>query len=286
MTAASDRSGSDFDRRVESDARSGNFVERRRNALDRRHASAHSHWANDAQRARASGEQSAEDAAEDGENRLIAWQEGERRRIAVDLHDSIGSSLALVKLRLENAIKGDLADAPHSEAVEHMVAIVSDMEKTIEEVHRIAMNLRPSVLDDMGLTTTIGWFARDLKTGCPDTDVLCEIGVQEEDVPDSVKTAIFRIMQEATSNAMKHSGAKVIRIELRRDADTLRFLVEDNGKGFDVLNATSKDSSGNTLGIASMRQRAKISGGSLVVNSAPGAGTKVVVSWPMGNAPA
>jgi len=166
-----------------------------------------------------------------------------------------------------------------------MVAIVSDMEKTIEEVHRIAMNLRPPVLDDIGLTATIEWFAQDIRTGCPNADVLCQISAREEDVPNSVKTAIFRIMQEATNNAMKHSGAKVIRIALLKDADTLQFLVEDNGAGFDILNATTNDKAPNTLGIATMRQRAKISGGSLVINSAPGAGTKVIASWPISNAP-
>lgn len=214
------------------------------------------------------------------EDKLTTWQEAERRRIAADLHDSIGSSLALVKFRLEEALKGVQADVPDFTTVECLAGIASEMNKTIEEVHRIAMSLRPSILDDLGIIATIGWFARELQ-GCRESvQVLQQISAQEKEIPNCLKTAIYRIMQEASNNAINHSGANLVRITLRQDDGTIRLSVEDNGMGFDMAKVLAKRDCFQTLGIVSMCQRAKDSGGSLVINSALGAGTQVIASWP------
>lgn len=154
------------------------------------------------------------------------------------------------------------------------------MKRTMEEVRRIAMNLRPSMLDDLGVVATIGWFVRELEGCHQSVRVVKQISAQEKDIPNSLKTTVFRILQEALNNTIKHSSADLIRITLSQDADDIQLIVEDNGKGFDMSEGCEKNNFNLRFGIASMRQRVKSSGGSLVIKSAQGAGTRVFAAWP------
>ena len=220
------------------------------------------------------------------QSELLACQERERTRIAAELHDAIGSSLSAVKFELDKVVERIQVEAPHSGfAAEGFVAdtvrkIILDLKGTIEEVRRIAMNLRPSILDDLGIVATIGWFCREFEGCYQGVHVVRQISVEEKDIPDSLKTTIFRILQEATNNAMKHGNANLIRITLSRKADEIRLAVEDNGKGFDISEVPAKHDFNHHFGIASMRQRAKCSGGSLVIKTFPGTGTHVFAVWP------
>jgi signal transduction histidine kinase len=213
------------------------------------------------------------------QEQLQACQECERTRIAADLHDSIGSSLSAIKFGLEDAIKRIQADAPHV-TLEPLTKIASELKSSIDEVRRIAMNLRPSILDDLGIVATIGWFCRELERCRGNVRVVKEVSAPEAGIPNSLKTAIFRIMQEATNNTLKHGDADLIRITLSQDDGEIRLMVEDNGKGFEMAELRSKNDYRRHFGIASMRQRVKCSGGSLVIKTSPGAGTQVIATWP------
>ena len=213
------------------------------------------------------------------QDQLQACQECERTRIAADLHDSIGSSLSAIKFALEDAIKRIQVDATQV-TVEPLTRVASELKTAIDEVRRIAMNLRPSILDDLGIVATIGWYCRELEGCYQHVRVVKQIGAKEKDIPDSLRTTIFRILQEAANNALKHGAADRIEIALHQDDGEIRLAVEDNGKGFDILEVQAEASFDRHFGIASMRQRAQCSSGKLVIKSSPGAGTLISVAWP------
>ncbi len=106
-----------------------------------------------------------------------------------------------------------------------------------------------------------------------------QVSARETDIPNSPKTTIFRILQEVTNNTLKHGGADLIRITLSKGDDETRLIIEDNGNGFDNLEAQEKINIYH-FGVAGMRQRARRMGGSLVIKSTPGAETRVVATWP------
>jgi signal transduction histidine kinase len=214
------------------------------------------------------------------QKQLDACQESERARIAFDLHDSIGSSLSALKFGLEDAIKRVQTAAPAVD-VAPLHNIASELKNAIEEVRRIAMNLRPSVLDDLGIFATICWFCRELEARYEHLRVVKQLRVEEKDVPNALKTSLFRLLQEAANNTVKHGNATQIRITLKRCANELRLVVEDNGKGFDILEVQARNNFNHHFGIASMRQRMQCSGGTLGIESSPGAGTRVVATWPI-----
>ncbi|HZV53876.1 MAG TPA: ATP-binding protein [Rhodocyclaceae bacterium] len=208
---------------------------------------------------------------------LLDIQEIERRRIAADLHDVIGQSLSLIRLSIDNASKsigqGDTAAA--SDVLQRLSGKVKD---TLAEVQRVSMNLRPSTLDDLGILPTLSWFFREFETTCHQIRVSKEFNVKEEHIPPPLKTAIFRILQEATANIVKHAGADKIRVAITHNDDTLALIIEDNGQGFDPTSL--KTASRQGLGLRSMQERARLSGGSCVLETVVGQGTRILAHWP------
>lgn len=259
-----ERRGDTVDRRSTHDDRRGRSFDRRGHFADRRHATEARYRAPlDAQL----------------QERLAAWQESNRRRIAADLHDSIGSSLCTIRLKLQDVV-GDLSDDRAQARAGSLTEIISDVSRAMEEVRRIAMDLRPAILDDLGIVATIGWLARDMQESQKDIRVENQIEVEEGRIPDSVKTAIFRIVQEGLNNVFRHSGARVVRVSLREDDCELRLAIEDDGEGFAMSSVLNGFDTTRHHGVANMRHRANGSGGVLAIKSAPGAGTVVSCAWP------
>lgn len=208
------------------------------------------------------------------------FQERERRRVATDLHDSIGASLTVVKFRLEQTIHQLAAQAPAFD-VQSLRTAAWELKQTIEEVRRIAMNLKPAMLDDLGLIATMNWYCRELASCYQKLKVEISVELAESDIPPALKTTIFRILQEASNNTIKHSGATLLRVTFVRLGRTIRLSVEDNGKGFVPASAADFAEKPVRLGGVGMRQRVKCSGGSLTIASTPGVGTIVVADWPI-----
>ena len=207
------------------------------------------------------------------------FQERERRRVAMDLHDSIGASLTGVKFRIEQTIQQIAAQAPNFN-VQGLRTAAWELKQTIEEVRRIAMNLKPAMLDDLGLVATMKWYCRELASCYQKLAVEKSIELVESDVPPALKTTIFRILQEATNNTIKHSGATQLRVSFVRLGQTIRLSVEDNGKGFSP-SAVDLSEKPTRFGGIGMRQRVKCSGGCLTIASTPGVGTIVIADWPI-----
>jgi signal transduction histidine kinase len=209
----------------------------------------------------------------------LTIQESERRRIAVDLHDGLGQTLSLVKLSVEEA-----ARSAREGVLEKTAAALERLKPTVKsaltDLRRMAMNLRPATLDDLGIVATLAWYFREFEATCPDIRLERDISVKESDVPDLLKIAIFRIVQEATGNVLKHAGADRIKVSLSNERDTLELLIEDTGRGFDLAKVMDQRNFDHGLGLQSMKERAELSGDKYEIRSATGEGTSICVRWP------
>ncbi|MGD8948285.1 MAG: PAS domain S-box protein [Desulfobacterales bacterium] len=197
--------------------------------------------------------------------------ENDRRTIAKELHDGIGVSLAAIKFKLEG-IAEEIAPKPQK-AFASLNETISFLQAAITETKKISATLRPTILDDLGLLSTITWYTRQLSEQFGNIQLNRKIEVREEDIPETLKIVIYRVLQECLHNAVKHSEATEISISLKSDAHQIVLEIDDNGCGFDVQKILSGQDPLSGYGIASMIERAEIAGGSLMIDSSPEKGT-------------
>ena len=197
----------------------------------------------------------------------------DRRTTAKELHDSIGASLAAIKLKLE-AIAEDMVQKPEVAAASFEETLAY-LQTVIKETKQMAAQLRPTILDDLGLLSTISWFTRQFLEQFSDIQLKTQIEIREEDIPDTLKIVIYRVLQESLHNAAKHSGATEVCVSLKSDADWIVLEVTDNGRGFDVQNTLSRENLLSGFGLVGMIERAEIVGGSITIDSALGKGTRI-----------
>ncbi len=213
-------------------------------------------------------------------SRLLQAQEEERRRIAKELHDGIGANLTAVKYALETKIAQGEAGAAEEDSIP-LTEIIAAVKETMEETQRISTNLRPSILDSMGLLAALDWTARKTREFYRAMDVRTAWDLAEEEIPESLKIVLLRLVQEALNNAVKHSGADRITVSLRRSEKGLELLVQDNGKGFGPDRGRSvEDGSREKMGLDGMLERVELSGGRIDIHSSPGEGTTIAARWP------
>jgi signal transduction histidine kinase len=210
--------------------------------------------------------------------KLMEAQETERKLIARDIHDSIGSGLAGLKYRLERALH-DIGDAPTPQR-KLLEKAISATEDAIDETRRISTNLRPTVLDDLGILSAITWFCREFQETYTGIRIDQQIAIQEYEVPDQLKIVIFRILQEALNNVSKHSRANLVRLSLDKRMGRIELSIEDNGQGFAQEEVLSDQSNVSGTGVMSMRERTELFGGAFHMRSAQGGGTSIQASWP------
>jgi signal transduction histidine kinase len=213
-------------------------------------------------------------------SRLQSAQEEERKRIARDLHDSIGQSLMVVKLNVEKAIKS----IPTGDCNEEMVAgrlqsLIPLIQSCVEETRRICSGLRPHMLDDIGVIATIGWFCRNFHHSFPNLLIRRNIEVAEDQIPERLKIVIFRILQEALSNTTKYSRASLVNITLTQKEGRLDLNISDNGVGFNLNAVLIGNNGGGGMGLTGMRERTELSGGRFKIESTKGKGTSIFASW-------
>jgi PAS domain S-box-containing protein len=211
-------------------------------------------------------------------SQLLTAQEDERARIACDLHDSIGQYLNVIKLKIGESLR-HLNNGMFELAGESCKITATAIQDVLDEVRRIYMELRPSLLDDLGILVTIDWFCREFQEMYPEISLEKELSVEEREVPESLKIVIYRLLQEALNNIAKHSKADRVLVTVRRKDNTLELAIEDNGRGFDLEEVLSVESTKRGLGLGTMRERTGLSGGSFSIETAKGAGTVVRASW-------
>lgn len=220
------------------------------------------------------------------ELRRLSWailgaQEEERKQVAQEIHDSVGQILAAVKFGTERALL-ELTNGKGDQTRFLLQDVIAMVQGAIEEVRRIQMDLRPTVLDDLGLVAAIGWFCREFQKVYSYINIEKRVEVEEGDVPESLKIVIFRLLQEALNNVAKHSEADRTSVSLWASDSELCLEIEDNGKGID-LNQTAEMNSAlcGRMGILGMRERVELSGGIFSLDSQPGKGTRVKARWPL-----
>ena len=208
---------------------------------------------------------------------LLTAQENERKRIALELHDTVAQSLVTIKFTLAQKLKqmGNPAP-PDGISIESVIDLV---QANITEVRRLMTALRPSLLDDLGILATINWHCREFQSIYHDIEIEKYLTIDENDVPHDLKIVIFRILQEAMNNVAKHSQASNILLFLKRENGILELSVKDNGKGFDYQEALSNVTNTKGLGLIGMRERAELSFGSFSIESHKDEGTHIQVIW-------
>ena len=207
--------------------------------------------------------------ARDALRRVVEAQELERRRLARELHDQTGQELTSVLLGLK-AVEEASDDA---ERVEALAVVREQVVETLHDVRRLAVELRPKALDDFGLAPAL---ERLRETFSEQTGMRVDLESRiRERLPPDVETALYRIVQEALTNVVKHAQAGVVSIVLARNASAVTVLVEDDGRGF------SREGSGEGLGLLGMGERLALLGGKLRIESRPGAGTTIVAEVPL-----
>jgi PAS domain S-box-containing protein len=207
---------------------------------------------------------------------VMAAQEAERSAIARELHDEL--SQVLTALRMDSAWMAGRLKNVDSVAAKRALTMRDLIDQNIEDVRGLAIRLRPGVLDDLGLVDALEWLTTDFEKR---TDITCVFEqMVMPAISDTIATAIYRITQEALTNAGRHAGADHITVRLSVKNGDLTLFVIDDGQGFDVNDLAKSDG----LGIVGMRERATLVGGALEVSSLPGKGTRVYLTVPLDSA--
>jgi signal transduction histidine kinase len=204
--------------------------------------------------------------------------EADRRSVARELHDSIGGSLAAIKFGLEGL--AELAPREPVDGGRRLETLISHLADTIKETKRISASLRPLAIDDLGLLATIEWHIRQFCQRYENIRVVRQIDVEEQEIPEGLKIVIYRVMQEAFTNAARHSRADTLRIRLARSGSQFEFEVQDNGCGFDPNEVMGRHDRLSGFGLKSMQERAEICGGAFELRTRPEAGTSVRITLP------
>jgi signal transduction histidine kinase len=206
---------------------------------------------------------------------LLEVQEAERRHIARELHDEVGQALTGLKLLLDMSTR-----LPTDEATANLGEAQAMVNELMALVRDLSLDLRPAMLDDLGLLPTLLWHF-DRYTAQTDVGVtLKHARLEGRRFRPEVETAAYRIVQEALTNVARHAGVSEVWVRLWADQETLGVQIEDRGTGFEPEAALT---AGATTGLAGMRERAVLLGGQLTVESAPGAGTCVTAELPLGS---
>ena len=207
--------------------------------------------------------------------------EADRQTISKELHDSIGASLAAIKFSLEEKeMKRSENGNQLNESLNQEVGYLS---ATIKETKRISANLRPSILDELGLSATIAWYIRQFQRMYGEIHIEYSSEIAENDIPKSMKINIYRIIQEGLTNAERHSKASKIELSMQYcdGRRSISLVIRDNGCGFDVKEIQSNKDPLGGYGLIAMRERCEISGGAFHLDSKTGGGTRIKAILPL-----
>ncbi|MCJ7653839.1 MAG: PAS domain S-box protein [Dehalococcoidia bacterium] len=211
-------------------------------------------------------------------HKTLMAQEEERKRIARELHDDVAQSILLLSRRLDILISGGTYKSPKAPVskLEDIQAIANEAYKSLQ---RYARDLRPSILDQMGLVAALNWLAEELSK---------ELGIKTTvkadklpPLPSETELAMFRIAQEALNNVRKHAQASNVKIIVESSSSNMRMIITDNGKGFLTSRLTGNLAKEGKLGVLGMEERARLIGGNIQIKSEPGKGTIVIAKAPI-----
>jgi signal transduction histidine kinase len=207
--------------------------------------------------------------------KLVQAQETERRALSRELHDEVGQSLSAVLVELRN-LSGGIGSCTAEQSRAQVEEIKGLVESTVRVVRNMALLLRPSMLDDLGLVPALRWQAREMsKRTSMDVSIAAEL--TSDDLPDDYKTCIYRVVQEALHNCARHSHASTVRIRVQEAGSRITLSIQDDGLGFDATQMKG-------LGLLGIQERVNRLGGACRVHSEPGRGTVLTVELPLPSA--
>ena len=210
-------------------------------------------------------------------------QEEERKYIARELHDTTVQTLVALIYNLDNFMRDD--PALTEDNLRKLKAMQDNLKRAVEEVRHFSRQLRPPVLDDLGLIPVLEWLAGELKKTY-DMDVQMEISGSQRRLPPDMELALFRIIQEALINAAKHASVKSVDLKLGYMDESVKATIIDRGEGFELPDKIGSLPRSGKLGLAGIEERVQMLGGRLEIESGKGKGTKVYVELPVVNTPA
>ncbi len=212
-------------------------------------------------------------------SQLIEAQEKERKRISLELHDEMGQALTAVGLGLKE-IEEKLPSDLYLTVEGNLADMNSIIERASEQVSELSLDLRPSLLDDLGLIPTLRWYFNKIGKRT-NLEIKFESIHLDERLDPDLETVLYRISQEALNNIVKHADAKHVIVRLERKQESIAFYIKDDGKGFDVQK-TLMDQLKGRIGLIGMQERASIMRGSLSIQSRKGDGTVILAEIPVG----
>jgi two-component system sensor histidine kinase UhpB len=210
--------------------------------------------------------------------KLLTVQEEERTRLAQGLHDRIGQTLVAIKVNIERAL-GSESVIRQTARCAFLEPLVPMIQKALDEVRNIYMDLRPTVLDDLGIVAAVHYLCREFERSYPRIHVVRTIDAKSTDIPPAIGIVIYRILQEAFNNAAEHAKPSMVCVSLAKKEENIELVVSDNGIGFDVKQALVSESRISGLGLAATRERTVLSGGNLAIESHLGMGTTIRAWW-------
>lgn len=207
-------------------------------------------------------------------SRLLVSHEAERKRMARELHDSLGQSLSLLRLDIESCISraGDKRDSADSQSLQRLLDLTT---QALSELREITQNLRPTVINDHGLFGALEVLCNDFRAICPEVDLTLDLSGCPNNVPDELSITVYRIVQEGLNNIARHANASAALLQCRSNSDGVELTISDDGVG---IPAGGTERHG--LGLITMRERTEILGGAYSIRSNPGEGCTVTLHWP------
>lgn len=207
----------------------------------------------------------------------IEVQEAERRGIARELHDEIGQALTAIKIHLQAAMR--VSETPTMEG--YLKESIEISERVLQQVRNLSLDLRPSMLDDLGLMASLRWYL-DRQSQTSGLKIEFHGDPSIERLPLEIETTCFRLIQEAVTNVLRHARASEVHVEVAPVEKGLKLVIRDNGIGFDVSAAMEHARSGESSGLLGMEERVFLAGGKIDLASGPGKGTEIRVVIPGG----
>jgi PAS domain S-box-containing protein len=212
-------------------------------------------------------------------SQLFAAEEEQRKRISLELHDELGQTLAAIQFNLE-AIEEELPSDAAFTTREKLEETGSIVDQASEKIHELSILLRPPMLDDLGLVSTLRWNLNRFSK-MSNLEIKFFATNFDERVDQDTETVLYRVVQEALNNVAKHAEAKRVLVELHRERDVVACCIEDDGKGFDVNETLAEEQMTARIGLQGMRHRVSLLKGSLAVDSRKGHGTRISVEIPL-----
>ncbi|MDQ3248076.1 MAG: histidine kinase, partial [Chloroflexota bacterium] len=209
---------------------------------------------------------------------LTQVQENERRQLARELHDEVGQALTAIRINLA-AIQKELPAATRVKVQERMDETTLLTDQIVEQIRELSLDLRPPMLDDLGLTPTLRWYLRRYSTRTAIATELMLTGLESRLAP-ALETALYRVTQEALTNIAKHAAATQVKVRLLRDGASVVLRIEDDGKGFDVAATVNAEGQAPGMGLLGMRERMTLLHGSFDITSGSNRGTCLHFSVP------